>query len=122
VVHGTGLSNGAEVDAWVHREVGAELALLALVEAGVVLPKRFVLLTLGLAVEGQDCNGSHLAIARGDAEVSGNVLTGALGTLVDAAACALLRRGIGIEGALAVDAFTDHEKPRGGGGLNNYRI
>jgi len=88
--------------------VRTELALLALVEAGVVLPERFVLLAICLVTERQDRDGGHLAITRGNTEVPRNILAGALGALVDAAACALLRRRIGIESAFTVDAFADH--------------
>ncbi len=116
MVHGTGLGNGAEADAGVNGEVGAELALLAFVEAGVVLPERFVLLALGLIVEGQDRDGGHLAIAGGNTEVPGNILAGAIGALVDASANSALRRGIGIERTLTVDAFTNHDNLENVGG------
>jgi hypothetical protein len=108
VIHGTGLRNSAEADAWVNGGVGTELALFTLVKAGVVLPEGLVLLALRLVIEGEDGDGGHLAIARGHTEVTRNILTGALGALVDAAACTLLRRRIGIESAFTVDAFADH--------------
>ena len=108
MIHGTGLSNGSEVDAGVSREVRTELALFSLVKPRVILKIRFVLLAIGFAVEGQDRDGGHLAIAVGNAEVPGNILTGAIGALVDAATSTAFRRGIGIERALTVDAFADH--------------
>lgn len=116
MIHGTRLRNSAEVDTWVNGSVRAKLALFSAVQARIISPKRFVRFTIRFIVERQDRDGSHLAIARGNTEVPGNILTRALGALVDAPTCALLRRRIGIERAFAVDAFADHEKPLGVGG------
>lgn len=108
MVHGTGLRNSAKTDTGIRGEVGAKLAGFAFVKAAVILPKRLILIALLSVAEREDGDGCHFTVAACYAKVARNILTCALGTLVDTAADTTLCRRIGIERVLTVYALADH--------------
>jgi len=92
-----------------HNCVGTrQVARLALVVSGVVLPRTLVAVAILLRIKRKDGKVAHLAIGRLDSQIWHSRLLRAVGAVVALAASPPLLRGVKVEGFFAYGAVNKH--------------
>ena len=102
------LGDGAELDAGICRQVGAQLTTLALVDPAIIAPERRVTVAVSGGLEGQDGDRRLLAVAVRQDQVLDRGLVGTVWARGDETTGANLRWGHGVVLGPAGYAISQH--------------